>query len=264
MAREVRAKRAKNHLKDVPLYTNDNMPTGEGEISVIGPPSSLEAGSQPNVLSPKVSLANQQRMAYLRGKLSQIEQHMQLHQRELSVLQQQISQSNMEWTPNPNETLRQEYSRQNVNNLANEIKQKRQQIADEQHEAQGIQDELERDQARYGGLSQPTPAGASRESYPQLPPGVKPGTPEYWQARIQAAEQHLQTAKEEQSLARNELSLLKLQQLRTLDPNAQANLASSIPAKQAEVSAAAQAVEKAQQELERLQKEAQAGNSKPR
>ncbi|MGH9378905.1 MAG: hypothetical protein ACRD1I_08900 [Terriglobia bacterium] len=262
-ARAARANRTKQNPKDVPLYTNDNLPTNNGGISVIGPPASSAGVSQYGALSAKASLANEQRMAYLRGKLGQLEQHLQLHQREITVLQQQVSQSKMEWSPNPNETLRQEYSRQNVNNLAGKIDQKKQQIADDQREIQGLQDELARDQARFGWLSEASPSGAPvSASEAQIPPDVKPGSPEYWQAQIQAAQQRLQTAKEEQSLATNELSLLKLQQVRSLDPNTQANLSASIPAKQAELAAAAQAVEAAQQALEKMQKEAQAASSK--
>ncbi|MGH9344702.1 MAG: hypothetical protein ACRD19_13195 [Terriglobia bacterium] len=262
LAREAKESRAKQNLKDVPLYTNDNLPTNDGGISVIGPSGSTGT-MRYGALSAKASLANEQRIAYMRRKLSQIEEHLQLHQREVAVLQQQLGQSKMEWSPNPNETLRQEYSRQNVNNLAGKIDQKKQQIATDQQEIQSLQDELARDQIRFGWLSEASPAGAEASGpQAQVPPGVQPGSPEYWQDRIQAARQQLQTAKEEQSLATNELSLLKLQQVRSLDPNTQANLASSIPAKQEEVAAAAQAVENAQQALDKMQKEAQAANSK--
>ncbi|HEV2417204.1 MAG TPA: hypothetical protein VGX94_05335 [Terriglobia bacterium] len=262
LAREAKASRAKQSLKDVPLYTNDNLPTNDSGISVIGPPASAGT-TRYGALSAKASLANEQRMAYLRGKLSQLQQHLQLHQREVAVLQQQLNQSRMEWSPNPNEMLRQEYSHQNVNNLASKIDQKKQQIASVQQQIQTLQDELARDQTRFGWLSEASPAGAAASgAEAQVPPGVQPGSPEYWQARIQTAQQQLQTAKEEESLATNELSLLKLQQVRSLDPNTQANLASNIPAKQSEVTAAAQAVEKAQQALDKVEKEAQTVGSK--
>lgn len=262
LAREARASRSKENLKNVPLYTNDNLPTDDNGISVLGPPAS-NGMTQYGALSAKASLENEQRMAYLRGRLSQLEDHLQLHQREVSVMQQQLNQNSMEWSPNPNETLRQEYTRQNVTGLAAKIDQKKQQIASDQKEIQAIQDQLQIDQNRFGWLSQAAPAGAAATgAQADIPPGVKSGSPEYYAAAIQAAQQQLQTAKEEQSLATNELSLLKLQQLRSLDPNTQANLASSIPAKQAEVKAATQSIEKAQQALEKIQKEAEAASSK--
>lgn len=255
LARETQARHAKQTPSDVPLYTNDNLPTGDG-ISVLGP-AAAEGKTQYGALSAKASLANEQRMAYLRGKLADLQQRLQLHEREVDVLNQQLGQSRMQWSPNPNEALRQEYSRQNVNNLAGKIDQKKQQIASDQKQIQSLQDELQRDQSRFGWLSEASPAGAGAASAEsQIPPGVKPGSPEYWQDRIQAAKQRLQTAKEEQSLATNELSLLKLQQVRSLDPNTQANLAASIPAKQNEAAAAAAAVEKAEQALEKIQAEA--------
>jgi len=258
IAREVKADRAKKKLENVPLYTNDNLPTVSEGVSVIGPP--VSSGS--SAPSPQANLATRQKMAYLRGKLSQLQQHLEMHQRELSVLQQQLGQGTMQYYPNPYDTLMQEYSRQNVNNLASEVNQKKQQISSDQQEIQSLQDELELDQARYGLLTQAPAAGNEKESQTDVPPGLKPGTPEFWQVRIQAASQQLETAKEGQSLAKNELSLLKLQQLRTLDPNVQSDLAVRISAKQGEVTAAAQSVEKAQEELERLQKEAKASSAK--
>lgn len=255
LAREAQARRAKQNVSDVPLYTNDNLPTGDG-ISVLGP-ADADGKTQYGALSAKASLANEQRMAYLRGRLAQLQEHLQLHEREVDVLNQQLGQSRMQWSPNPNETLRQEYSRQNVNNLAGKIDQKKQQIASDQKEIQSLQNELQQDQSRFGWLSEASPTGAGAASAEsQVPPGVKPGSPEYWQDRIQAAKQQLQTAKEEQSLATNELSLLKLQQVRSLDPNTQASLAASIPAKQNEAAAAAAAVEKAEKALEKVQAEA--------
>lgn len=262
LAREARDSRAKENLKNVPLYTNDNLPTDDNGISVLGPPAT-KGMTRYGALSAKASLENEQRMAYLRGRLSRLEEHLQLHQREVSVLQQKLNENSMEWSANPNETLKQEYSRQNVTGLAAKIDQKKQQIASDQKEIQAIQNQLQIDQNRFGWLSQANPAGAAATSaQADIPPDVKPGSPEYYAAAIQAAQQQLQTAKEEQSLATNELSLLKLQQLRSLNPNTQANLSSSIPAKQAEVAASAQAVEKAQQALEKIQKEAEAAGSK--
>lgn len=260
-AREVKAERAKQHLKDVPLYTNDNLPRSGG-ISVLGP--SASATSQPSSFSPGTNLAIQQKMSYLRGKLGRLQQRLGMHQRELSVLQQQWSQSSMQYYPNPNKTLMQEYSRQDVNKLANEINQKKQQIAAGQQQIQSLQDELDREQSLYGWLSEATPGGAKNGSQAGLPPGITPGTPQYWQACIQAAQRQLASAKEHESLAKNELSLLRLQQLRSLDPNTQANLASSIPAKQAEVASAAQAVRQAQQQIQKLEKEAQTPSPKAR
>ncbi len=257
-ARAARERRAEQHLTGVPLYTNDDLPAGDQGISVLGPSNGQAAGPKAVASSARMNLRNEKMMAYLRGKLARLQQEQQLHQRELSVLDQQISQSKMQWSPNPNEVLRQEYSRQNVNNLASEIDGKKAQIAEGQQEIQQVQDTLQRAQARFGWLSQAAPTGQASAADSALPPGLTPGSPEYWQARVQVAKQRLATAKEQLSLAKNELSLLKLQRLRSLDPNLQASLASAIPQKQSEVGAAAEGVTQAEQSLETTQKEAQA------
>ncbi|MGH9395247.1 MAG: hypothetical protein ACRD18_00135 [Terriglobia bacterium] len=260
IAREAAAARNQKDLKGVPLYTNDNLPKGSEGLSILGPGVSPGGAAESNARVAGQNPAAGKEIPYLRRKLSQAQEHLQLHQRELAVLQQQINQSKMQWYPNPSQTLMQEYSRQSVANLANKINEKRQQIVQDQQEVSDLNDQLQRAQARFGLVNAAAQAATSG-SRTALPPGVKPGTPEYWQARIQAAREQLAMVKEEQGVAKNELSLLKLQQLRSLDPNVQASLASSTSAKQEELSAAAQAVEKAQQEIEKLERDAQKAES---
>ncbi|MGH9450222.1 MAG: hypothetical protein ACRD11_06720 [Terriglobia bacterium] len=254
IAREVSAQRSQLEVKNVPLFTNDNLPKGGG-LSVFGPSISPSAPAEMNTAAAGANPTAGKEIAYLRRKLSEAQTHLQLHQRELAALQQQISQSKMQWYPNPSQTLMQEYSRGNISNLASQISDKQQQIAQNQQDVANLTDQLQRDEARFGWVNAAAQA-ASSASRVALPPGIKPGTPEYWEARIQAAREQLSTAKEEQSLEKNELSLLKLQQLRSLDPNVQANLASSVSAKQDQLSAAAQAIEQAQEKISKLEQEA--------
>ncbi len=253
VARALQEQRAKENLKDVPLYTNDNLPKGTAGVGLIGSSNSSASATE----NEKAGSARaEQDLAYLRYKLNQAQQQLQMHQREVAVLEQQLSQSSMQYYPNPNDTLFQEYSRRNINKLTDALHQKQQQVADDQKEVADLQDQIQRTQVSLGSA-----IGTSGTSESAIPPGVKPGTKAYWQARLDAARQQLASAQEAEKLAEEELKLLNLQQLRTLDPNQRTVLAARINAKQAEVQAAKQAVEKAQQDLDRLEKEFKAKGS---
>ncbi|MDE3179262.1 MAG: hypothetical protein KGM47_06325 [Acidobacteriota bacterium] len=260
LAREAQAARGRLNLKNVPRFTNDNLPKGEGGLSVLGPSEMAGGNAVASAVSTEGSSTSGQQIAYLRQELNQAQTHLRLHQRELAVLQQQISQSKMQWYPNPSKTLMQEYSRSNISGLSNEIDNTKRQIAQDQQAVANLSDQLQRLQARNGWVKSAAQA-SSAASQPALPPGVKPGTPQYWQAMIQSARRQLATAEEAQAVAKNELGLLKLQQLRSLDPNVQANLASSVSSKQGELNAAAQAVASAKEKIEALEKEAQKGSA---
>lgn len=253
IAQQQQARRVKE--KNVPLYTNDNLPTESGGVGIAGSSALESTGKESAGFVAKTSPETVQQIAYLRGKLNRLQQRLQMHQRELSVLQQKLNQNQMQYYPNPYETLMQEYSRANINKGASAVNEKQQQIAEDQKNIEDLQDQLRR-------LEWLNPTAASAESTESaIPPGIKPGTKAYWQARFQAVRQQLQTATEAQKLSENELSLLKLQQLRTLNPNLQSELAGKIVTKQQEVAADKQAVEKAHDELDKLQKELKASGA---
>lgn len=246
VARELKA--SQKAASAAPLYTNDSLPRNDAGLSVLGPSTLKSSTSEVSAPSGSGSQAIQQ-IAYLRGELARAQSQLALHQRKLSVLQQQFGQSKMQWYPNPSQTLMQEYSRRNVTGLADKIGQMKQQIAEEQQAVQALQDQLQRAQAQYGWVQ--SAAQGNLES--QIPPGLKPGTPQYFQAKIKAAQRQLASAKENVTVTQNEISLLKLQQLRSLNPNVQADLAARVTAKQQDLSGAQQSVERAQQEIEQLQ-----------
>ncbi|HEX5482172.1 MAG TPA: hypothetical protein VFZ08_06045 [Terriglobia bacterium] len=252
---QIAQKSRQNHAKEsqIPLYTNDNLPHGPAGISIIGPGSGPESNSG---AAEEPEAASARDVPHLRYQLSQAQQRLGMAQREMNVFEQKLSQSKMQYYPDPNKSLFQEYSRQDINKLTSDMNQKRQEIAEAQKEISNLEDQIQEAQraAGFTGTAAQKPESA-------LPPGVKPGTKAYWDALLAEAQQRVSTAQEEEQLAENELQLLKLQQLRTLDPNLHASLAARISAKQTEIAAAKQAVEQAKQELEKLQKEMQASQA---
>lgn len=251
VARELRA--SHKVANTAPLYTNDNLPRSGAGLSILGPSTLRSAAPESTAPTGSANQAAIQQIAYLRGEIARSQTQLQLHQRELSVLQQQFGQSKMQWYPNPSQTLMQEYSRQNVAGLADKIGQKKRQIAEDQQAIDGLNDQLQRAQARYGWVR----SAAQGDLESQIPPGLKPDTPEYFHARIEAAQRQLASAQEAVQVTQNELSLLKLQQLRSLNPNVQADLAARVTAKHQDLSSAQQSVETARQEIDELRQKLQ-------
>jgi hypothetical protein len=78
---------------------------------------------------------------------------------------------------------------------------------------------------------------------------------DYWEARFHSARAALARAKEEQQLVEDELSLLEIQQVRSLDPDLSKKLSEQIGAKKDELEIKRTATRKAQKTLDELNKE---------
>ena|SRR5487761_66079 len=256
VAKKLQEKRSNLPARQVPLFTNDNLPGGKtGGAGVISP----SAASSRGVFGSKPSPEMIQKAAYLSHQLNSARERLEMHKRELAALQQELAQNQMQYYPNPNKTLFQEYTRNDINKKTAELNDKQQQIADDQEAVDRLQGQFStlQQQLSWAGVS----ASASSGEQSVIPPGVKPGTRAYWRARFQAARQALASAKEQKSLSEEEMKLLKLQQLRTLDPNLQSQLFAKIDTKGQEEQSAQQAVEQAQQNLQALQKKFEASGA---
>ena len=259
VAKKLAEERAKRPAGQAPLFTNDNLPTGNAGVGIISAsPRPIVAGSK-GVFRAKPNPEMIQQAAYLEHQLSVARGRLERSQRELAVLEQQLAQNQMQYYPNPNRGLMQEYTRRDVNKITAEINDKKQQIADDQQAVDQHQEKMTeiQQQLSWAGVA----AGNLPSEQSVIPPGVKPGTHAYWRARFQAARQALAAAKEQQRLSASELKLLKLQQLRTLDPNLQSQLYVKIDAKGQEEQTGQQAVEQAQQNLQALQEKLKASGT---
>ena len=248
-ARELKAQQAQQS-KPAKVFTNDNIPTGTGGISVIRPEASTT--------TPEGSPAEHNEH-YYRKTMSDLQAKLELDQRQLAVLQQQLSLNQLQYYPDPNKTLHQEYSRSDINRLQAEIEAKQQEIKSDEEAISDLRTQLQREGGDPGWL-RVAPGGPSSldklESEGGDHPKGKPGTREYWESRFKSARAKLAKAREIQQLTEDELSLLQIQQAReALNTDVAAELAQKIPAKQAEVDAARAATEKATQELAELQQE---------
>lgn len=98
--------------------------------------------------------------------------------------------------------------------------------------------------------SEPAPAKAKEE-----PAEDKMKTRDYWQAKFKSVRADLATAKEEQKLSEDELSLLQTRKLQEISVDAQEEIAKNITDKQAEVDQDRAATAKAQKALDDLEQE---------
>ena len=248
-ARQLKAQQAQQS-KPAKVFTNDDIPAGSGGISVIGPGASSA--------TPQASAAEHSEH-YYRKTMGDLQAKLELDQRQLAVLQQQLSLNQLQYYPDPLKTLHQEYSRSDIHKLQEEIDAKQQDIKSDEDAISDLRTQLQREGGDPGWLRlAPGKQNslANLESEVGESPKGKPGTKEYWESRFKFARAKLARAREIQELTEDELSLLQIQQAReALKSDVAAELAQKIPAKQTEVDAARAATDKATQELENLQQE---------
>jgi hypothetical protein len=159
LARQLRAQRADAAKKTVKVFTNDDLhprPPGEGVTAASGISSSPAApaqvqpgGSSAAKPAPGGEVHDQK---YYREEKATISDAMEIHQRELAVLQQKSAQSNMQYYPDPNKTLQQEFSRSDINKLNDQIEKKQQQIAADEKALDDLRDQLRREGGDPGWL----------------------------------------------------------------------------------------------------------------
>lgn len=257
LARKVRAKRAKEGTKPVKVYTNENIPAGPGGISVVGGSGAAANGGEP-ATGQYVSGATEKRgEEYYRRTMSKLKARLDTDQRELAVLQQKLNLNEVQYYPDPQKTLLQQYSRSDINKLRGEVEQKQQAIAADEKAISDLENQLRREGGEPGWLRFGREAEAQTKSEGPLEqrPGGQRGTREYWQRRFRSARETLARAQEDQRLVEDELNLLQIQQARELNTDAAAEFEARIAAKKAEVQVQTAATAKAQEALDNLENE---------
>ncbi len=175
LARQQRAKRMRvMQEKSVRVWTNDNMPkrpASEGPTAAAGmsavPPKSAAEGVETN--APPASSDEGTATAaatgtepsgsegvhdekYYRERMAGLRARLDMHQRQLSVLQQKQGLGQTQYYADPNKTLQQEFSRSEINERNDEIAKKQQEIAADEQAIQELQDQLRREGHPAGWL----------------------------------------------------------------------------------------------------------------
>lgn len=153
------ARRAREQKKDAPkarqVFTNDNLPAA-GAVSVVG---GAGTGTAATAAGQAVDAAAGQKEdpdseAAWRKRFAEVREKLRLALQERDILQRELNLMLTQYSPDPQETLRQEFDRSKINAHAEKIRQKDAEIAQLQQQLAALEDEL-----RRKGL----PAGWARE-----------------------------------------------------------------------------------------------------
>ncbi len=162
LARKLKAERAQEKEKPK-VFTNDNLPARPASqpLSVAAGMSETEKTSKPGekpaagteTKTEEDESANQvHNEKYYRSQLAKLQDRLNLHQRELNVLQQKFGQNEMQYYPDPQKTLDQQYTRDDITKLQQDLDKKKQQVADDEQAIENLREQLRREGGDPGWL----------------------------------------------------------------------------------------------------------------
>lgn len=157
LARKQRENRMKvMREKSVRVYNNDNMPrrpAGEGPTAAArmsAVPVTPEAPGSLEASSAAGSGAHDEK--YFRAQTTELRERLEMHKRQLAVLQQKQAQGQLQYYSDPNKTLQEEFSRSEINKKNDQVAEKEKEIAEDEKAIQDLQDLLRREGHPAGWL----------------------------------------------------------------------------------------------------------------
>ncbi len=137
-ARKARAEQ-KTAPKPKKVFTNDDMPATPAETSAKpaeGAPGETQAASEGgDENNPKSETYWRKRFQKLRDKISQTEQ-------ELDVLQRELNKDQVQYYPDPQKALQQQYSRSDINEKTAKIEAKKKELESLKQQMSDLEDDL--------------------------------------------------------------------------------------------------------------------------
>jgi len=152
IARQMKAQKAKEP-KAVKVFTNDNISAPEDHPS--GDNTSAQAKT-PASSAPEGSgeHAKVHDAEYFRSQLSTLQGRLDTDKRELNVLQQKLGQNQMQFYNDPNKSLLQQYSRNDIDKLTADVDAKKEKVADDEKAIEDLHEQLRREGGDPGWLRQ--------------------------------------------------------------------------------------------------------------
>ena len=175
LARQLKAQRAKSGEKSK-VFTNDDLarlsPSPERSTASPAKPSTTPEEAKPGEKLAKETSGNEAEKEsanatpaktgeethgekYYRDRMSKLQDQLDIHQRELSVLQQKLGQNEMMYYPDPNKGLLQQSgptAMSDVYKLQDQIAKKKAEIAADQGAIEDLRDQLRREGGDAGWL----------------------------------------------------------------------------------------------------------------
>ncbi len=141
LARELKAQKSKAP-KPVKVITNDNIVTANPETAMTPSPSEKKPADVTAPANPDEKKGEAHNEKYYRSKMSELQSNLDMHKRELEVLQQKLGINQTQYYNDPNKTLQQEYTRGDIGKLNQDIDAKKQQIADDEKAIEDLNQQL--------------------------------------------------------------------------------------------------------------------------
>jgi len=159
IARKVRAEKSKES-KPAKVITNDNIaapgPAAGQNLSEKKPEEpGGEAAAEPEEKGdthPTPDAGGDHNEKYYRKRMGELQANLDLHKRELAVLQQKLNLDQPQYYDDPQKALEQEYSRSDINKATQDVDAKKQQIADDEKAIDDLHDQLRRESGDPGWL----------------------------------------------------------------------------------------------------------------
>ena len=140
------ARKAQAAKKDQPkpakVYTNDNIGAVQGQVSVVGSSGGSAAASAETGTKAAASAPETKDEAYYRKKFGELYHKLADDQKELDLLQREYNLKQQQYYSDPNTAMKEQYTRQDLNDTQTKIDDKKQDIADDQQKISDLEDDL--------------------------------------------------------------------------------------------------------------------------
>lgn len=145
-----KARQKKQQAQDKPkVYTNDNLPTSGGGVSVLGstPPRGDEETqasqqAQTGATPPGEQPAEERGEAYWRERFAAARKQLADAEKELDILQRELNLKRMQFYNDPQKTLEEELKRTEINEHTKKIEEKQAEVAALKQAFANLEDEL--------------------------------------------------------------------------------------------------------------------------
>jgi hypothetical protein len=133
----------KNAPKATVVFTNDNIPTSTTGVSVVGQ-TPTASSDQPSSSDAQASDADKDKNdeATWRKRFADARHKIDQDTAELSVMQRELSELNVQYYPDPSKAMEQAYSRSDIINKQNAIDAKQKELEADKQALSNLEDEL--------------------------------------------------------------------------------------------------------------------------
>ncbi len=148
------ARKAREQKKIAPkstkVFTNDNLPTTPGGVSVVGTaalpeklekPKEGEKGAETAAEKP-AEQKEEKGEAYWRARFTEARGKLHRAEKELDILQRELNLMEMQYYSDPNTALREQFNRNEINDRRKKIEEKRNEVQQLRQALADLEDEL--------------------------------------------------------------------------------------------------------------------------